>query len=110
MEFGSLNNLMMANAKSAAPKVGDGATILSWTDRFPATVVYVSKSGKTIHLQEDRADRTDSYGMSEMQVYTYTPDTTAPVKVARLTAKGWKILKGARVMVGRRERYHDFSF
>jgi len=110
-ETGSLVNLCMMNSKpNPTPKVGDGATILGWTDRHPATVVFVSPSGKTIHLQEDDYKRTDSNGMSECQSYLFTPNPKAPVQVARLTPKGWKIVKGSRVSVGRREKYHDFSF
>lgn len=109
-ETGSFTNLMMMNTKVTMPKVGDGATILQWTDRRAATVVFVSASGKTIHLQEDRSTRSDKNGMSECQEYVYTPDTNATVQVARLTPKGWKIVKGSRVMIGSRETYHDFSF
>jgi hypothetical protein len=110
MEFGSLNNLLMANSKPRTPQVGDGATLLSWTDRHPATVVWVSPSGKTIHVQEDDAVRSDDNGMSEVQSYTFTPNPNAAKKVARLTPKGWKILKGSRVLIGHREKYHDYSF
>lgn len=111
MEYGSLNNMLMANNKAnPTPKVGDGATILGWTDRHPATVVWVSESGKTIHIQEDDAKRTDSNGMSECQSYLFSPNPKAPVQVARLTPKGWKIVKGSRLLVGHREKYHDFSF
>lgn len=110
-EFGSLNNMLMANTRNVTtPKVGDGATILGWTDRHPATVVWVSENGKTIHLQEDDAKRTDSNGMSECQSYLFVPNPKAAVQVARLTPKGWKIVKGSRVRVGSREKYHDFSF
>ncbi len=109
-ETGSLTNLMMINSRSKTPEVGDGATLLSWTDRYPATVVWVSPSGKTIKLQEDRAIRTDSNGLSEEQSYRYEPNPDAPLQVARLTARGWKILKGNRVLVGYREKYHDYSF
>jgi hypothetical protein len=84
MEFGSFNNLMMANSKPVeTPKVGDGATILSWSDRTPATVVFVSENGKTIHIQEDNAVRTDSNGMSECQSYSFTANPSAPVQRAR---------------------------
>ncbi len=110
-ETGSFTNLCMMNSKpNPAPKVGDGATILGWTDRHPATVVFVSENGKTIHLQEDDAKRTDSNGMSECQSYLFVPNPKAPVQIARLTPKGWKIVKGSRVLVGHREKYHDFSF
>ncbi len=109
-ETGSLTNLLLSNTKPAVPKVGDGATLLCWTDRRAATVVFVSPSGKTIHLQEDIAERTDAHGMSECQSYTFTPDPTATVQVARLTKKGWKVVKGSRVIIGTRDKYYDYSF
>jgi len=110
-EFGSLNNMMGVGAgKKIVPEVGMGATILSWTDRTPATVVEVSESKRTIVLQEDDAKRTDQNGMSECQSYEYTPNSSAPRHTARLTKKGWKIVRGSRVALGRREMYHDFSF
>jgi len=108
--YGSLTNLSMAESKPTVPKVGDGATLLSWTDRFPATVVWVSPSGKTIHLQEDNAVRKDNYGMSEVQQYEFSPNPEAPIQVARLTKKGWKVLKGKQVLIGHRSRYYDYSF
>jgi hypothetical protein len=110
-EFGSLNNLMMSRQRTPpTPEVGMGATLLSWTDRYPATVVWVSPSGKTLHLQEDNAERVDDNGMSECQSYRFTPNPAAAVQVARLTAKGWKVVKGKRVLLGRREKYYDYSF
>jgi hypothetical protein len=100
----------MAESKPAVPKVGDGATLLSWTDRHPATVVWVSPSGKTIRLQADSAVRKDDNGMSEVQAYEFSPDPEGPVRTARLTKKGWKVSKGPAVLIGHREKYHDYSF
>ena len=111
MEHGSLNNMLMANSKpNKTPAVGDGATILGWTDRHPATVIEVSPSGKTIRIQEDDAERTDSNGMSEIQSYKFKANPKGAIHEVRLTKKGWKIVKGSRVLVGHREKYHDFSF
>lgn len=110
-EFGSLDNMMEAGVgRDIVPEVGMGATILSWTDRHPATVVEVGEDKKTFVLQQDNAKRTDKEGMSECQSYEYTPNPSAPRKTVRLTPKGWKIVGGHRVALGMRERYHDFSF
>ena len=108
--FGSFNNLVMAESKPAVPKVGDGATLLSWTDRYPATVIWVSPSGKTIHVQEDNAVRKDDNGMSEDQSYEFSPNPEAPIRTARLTTKGWKVTRGPSVLIGHRSKYHDYSF
>ena len=73
--------------------------------------MWVSPTGKTIHIQEDNAVRTDNLGMTDSgQTYTFTPNPDAPKKVVRLTPKGWKIVGGNRVLLGRRDKYHDFSF
>jgi hypothetical protein len=110
-QSGSLTNMLMANQKAPpSPTIGMGATILRYTDRAPATVVWVSPSGKTLHLQEDDAARVDANGMSECQTYTFTPNPAATVQVAHLTTKGWKIVKGSRIRLGDRDKYHDFSF
>lgn len=109
-ETGSMMNAIGMNTASKAPEIGDGVTILHWTDRTAATVVWVSKTGKTVHIQEDNAKRTDSNGMSECQTYEFTRNTDAVVMHARLTPKGWKIVKGNRILIGRRDAYYDYSF
>lgn len=109
-EHGSLTNHMLSRVASPTPKVGDGATLLHWTDREPATVIAVSASGKTITLREDKATRIDANGMSECQTYDYARDPDGATHTARLTKYGWKIPRGSRVLIGRREKYRDFSF
>lgn len=98
------------NTRSKAPEVGDGVTILHWSDRTAATIVWVSPTGKTVRLQEDNAKRTDTNGMSESQTYEFTRNTEATIQTARLTSKGWKITKGSRILIGHRSAYHDYSF
>jgi hypothetical protein len=107
---GNLINRIMERSKQPVPVVGMGVTLCLYSDRHPATVVRVSPTGKTAWVQEDNAKRTDSHGMSESQEYTFTPDPTAPVQRVNLTSKGWKVQNGPRVLFGRREKYHDFSF
>lgn len=97
------------------PHVGMGATRCYATDRYPFTVVAVSKSGRRITLQEDWSFRTDSNGMSECQEYRYEPNTFAPLVVASLRKDGrWVEVgqngKGSRFVLGSRRRYYDFSF
>ena len=70
---GSLQNLLMARGKvsqPAVPRVGDGATIVLWTDRIACTVIEV-KTPRKIVIQEDNAIRTDKNGMSKTQEYRY---------------------------------------
>ena len=73
MQHGSLQNHMIANAKSAEPTVGMGATEVMYSDRNPFTVIAVITPRKIV-VQEDTSTRTDSNGMSDCQSYTYSPN------------------------------------
>lgn len=70
-ETGSVMNCMMS-ANSSVPKVGEGATILLWTDRHAYTIVEVSPDLKKVKLQRCDSRRTDTNGMSESQEYDYS--------------------------------------
>lgn len=120
-ETNSLINHILSRMESEAPYVGMPATILLWTDRSPATVVEVTK--KYIVVQEDDATRIDNNGMSESQEYVYTPNPDAHrviyrknkfgqwVRCARNPETGRLIqAQGASLLLGTREKYHDFSF
>ena len=110
MQNGSLINQVLADTTPIIPKVGEGATILSWSDRRPATVIEVSADGKSIRIQECAYTRMDKNYESESQDYTYTDDPQGPIHHVSLTKDGWKIDKGNKVVVGKRERYFDYSF
>ncbi len=106
-ETGSLINHIESRFAQPTPEVGMGATILGWTDRYPATIVKVTPC--QVHVQEDFAVRTDSNGMSESQEYEYSPNPKAHVEIFRKTKRGWR--SGSRCLsIGRREKYYDFSF
>lgn len=116
MQTGSLVNLITGNSKNPNPTVGMGATVLMWTDRSPATVVEVSKSGKSVTIQSDNYRRTDTNGMSECQDYEYTPNPNGSKRVftlrknGRWVAEGSTMNAGERLSLGHRDRYYDFSF
>lgn len=116
MQTGSLVNLICGNSKNPTPTVGMGATILMWSDRSPATVVEVSKSGKSVTVQSDDYRRTDSNGMSECQSYEYiinpngSKRTFTLRKNGRWVAEGSSMSSGERLALGYKERYYDFSF
>jgi hypothetical protein len=98
-------------ARVLPPQVGDGCTILHWTDRDAGTVVYVSPSGKTVRVQVDTATRADKNGMSESQAYTYEPNPSGAVHTFRLGKRGWKSSgRGSGAAFGTRAAYHDYSF
>ena len=67
---GSLQNYLMGN-NATLPVVGEGATILSYTDRRCCEVISVSENGKRVVLEDYNAIRTDKNGMSEDQQYRY---------------------------------------
>ena len=106
-----------------AIQVGDGVTINMWSDRHAGTVVFVSKSGREVHVQQDNAKRTDKNGMSESQSYEYERNPNGRVtKYTLRTSKDWKgethyhyvtkgcsLKDGDKLTKGRRE-YFDYSF
>jgi hypothetical protein len=123
-QTGSLTNHVLSRAVIGQPHpvVGMAATILSWTDRHPATVVHVYANAQVIEVQEDRSFRTDSNGMSESQTYRYMRDPVGSKYHFRrdkngcwheviATSRGrWKKTGGMGLRIGEREEYRDFSF
>lgn len=114
MWTGSLVNLLVAKT-GKTPVVGDGATILYWTDRAPVTIIAVSASGREVTVQYDKATRTDNHGMSDAQSYTYERDPNGSTKKFTLRKNGRWVVKGGdmnstALSIGRREKYHDYSF
>jgi hypothetical protein len=106
-----------------APYVGMPATLLSWTDRDPATVIEVNMSKRYIVVQDDDYERVDSNGLSESQEYKYTPNPDAPKRIFRKDKKGQWVqhfvnpetkrlvqARGCGLRLGEREKYYDFSF
>lgn len=111
-ETGSVMNAIMSRMDWNTPQIGMGATLLFYTDRKPATVIAISKSGKTVTLQEDTATRIDENGMSDNQHYEYSPDPNGRIfKARQRKGKGWRVCgEGTGVTFGRREKYFDYSF
>jgi hypothetical protein len=98
------------------PKVGDGVTLCSWSDCDPATIVEVSPSGKTIHVQDDRAEVVSGFGFNGTAKYEYAPDYEGQVTVFTLRKNGLWIQKGQPMKGGRRcsvagrRKYRDPHF
>lgn len=124
IDTGSLTNYLIADVVAGELEVGAGATVLSWTDRFPATVIKVEEKGKSVYVtvQYDKYKRIDLNGMSESQSYEYTRDPEGATRVFRSTnGKGWVAVRkneetgrmvkcSGGLVIGYREHYHDFSF
>jgi hypothetical protein len=103
------------------------ATITGWSDRYPATVVEIIRKGTTtmVTVCEDDAKRIDKNGMSESQEYEFTfnpdgrlwhfkqtaPDTPWKQVSFNRDTKRWILSKcGNGLILGRRNKYFDFSF
>jgi len=116
VKTGSLVNSIMDNSSAPVPTVGMGATILLWTDRRAATIVWVSTTGAALDVKEDTATRTDSYGMSDAQQYEYAPNPDAArVRYTRRRNGKWvregeTMRGGLGLLIGVRNQYHDYSF
>lgn len=110
----SVTNAILAFSRQPKPEVGMGATIVMYTDLYPATIVEVTHSSVTI--QEDVATRTDKNGLSESQDYTYTTNPKARREVfslrdtGRYVKRGQPTNGGTHLVIGTREQYVDPSF
>ena len=122
-QTGSYINHFMSQSVSKDPQIGDGATILCWTDRNPATVVFIDQIKNIVGVTCDSYRRIDSNGMSEDQEYEYTSNPNGFVKYFRKSKGGeyfpvvlnektlrWNKSSGSGLVIGRREKYYDFSF
>ena len=113
-QTGSLINLVISGAAMARPEVGMGATQLCWSDRHACTITEVSTSGKRIGVVRDIATRTDKEGMSDCQSYEFAPGAGFPEFYTLRKNGAWvregDSMKGARLTVGKRSEYHDYSF
>ena len=128
-QTGSLVNHLHSRATigQPEPKVGMGVTMLCWTDRHPGTIFRVFTLGKKnpatcVEVRSDKYQRTDANGMSESQDYTYTTTPSGAKSFYRQEADGswqevreneskrWVKAGGKGLVIGKREKYHDFSF
>lgn len=126
MRFGSLNNALLAGSTPAtladgtlterAPKVGEGATILLWSDRHAGTVVEVAVHGRgarartRVTVQEDRVTAWSEGGYGQ----TFAPNPDGARWTFEQRPNGaWAEVgtrgRGAGMQPGRRDAYHDRS-
>ena len=85
--------------------LGGPATLVYHTDRKAATIVKLTPWYVTV--QEDKATRTDSNGMSDSQSYRY--DKNPDGRTHRFHKATMK-RGGVRLVLGVRDHYHDYSF
>ena len=118
-ETGSLMNHMMSSS-SRQPKVGEGATILGWTDRKAYEVISVSKDGKEVVLQRYSPRRADDRGMTDAQEYIYDTLIESYLTLRFRYGRWYEKYEGeegekpfyckAHVIFGEKMEYYDYSF
>ena len=129
-ETGSLVNHLYSGSANPKPAIGMGVTLLAWSDRRPGTVRKVTELACKawdfeIEVTEDDATRIDSNGMSEAQEWEYAvredgyrqlfrrERATGKWYEGRINGETHKFnrIGGANcILIGRREKYYDFSF
>ena len=111
------------------PQIGDGATLHGYSDRKAATVIKISKSGKTVWVQEDKAKLLNGAGSGEpdalefepggfvghtsgTQRWDCKPNPEGAVYRAFLRKNGnWRITSsGMRATFAGRHHHYDFNF
>ena len=121
---GSLVNHIYSRSTTKEPiTIGMGCTLLSWSDRHPATVIDIFTKGKFsyVAVQDDDAKRIDTNGISESQDYEYTRNPNGAIRYFRLKNDTWESVyidpdtnrfkKGCgSICFGIREEYYDYSF
>lgn len=108
MTYGTLTNLVYAEDKSPAPKIGDGATLICWSDRHAYTIVDVKKT--YILATRDNVERTDRNYQEGPQEYSYQTDPEAVPERANLRKDGNYYIGDQALKVGYRNEYEDPYF
>lgn len=110
-------NRFMGTDPNYMPQIGDGATILMWSDRRPGMVVQVSKSGNSVHVAGVSYKRIDNNGpFTESQEYEFGTEAKGPGVEYTKRRNGQYVLKGddmkngQRVMLGYMDAYTDPTF
>jgi len=103
--------------KDIIPLIGMGATVCYITDRYGATVVRVSDSGKTCWVQVDNATPAIEHDYYGVQKWNHTPNADAIIIRFARNAKGCWLEYGDSgrfgktvLILGQRDSYRDPSF
>jgi len=101
---------------NGTPQVGDGATHGFGSDCYPATVIKVSASGKTIWIQDDThtcVKPATAYGWDDAE-FTFSRNLDGQVYKATLRKDGRyrrvKCSRGGTISIGHRRYYQDPHF
>ena len=108
-------------------KVGDGATVLCFSDRHAYTITRI-ESKRLIHIQRDKAKLLNGINSGEpdalhsepggfcghtsgVQRYEYTRSPGSVIKRATLRKDGkWRLSNDVREIVAGRDEHYDFNF
>ena len=99
-------------------KVGDGATMVYYSDRHACTIIEIADNGSYIKVQKDKATRIDNNGMSDCQDYEFERDPKGAVYTFKRTRKDKSVYTGngkyydwdVKLSFGARIEYYDYSF
>lgn len=95
------------------PVVGMGATIMMYSDRVAATIIYVSPSARKIIIQKDKAKALHEGRCDSGQRWQLDRDPAGEKIEVRLNKDGkWRESGYYRtpVVVGKRIHYYDYGF
>lgn len=114
--------------KKLQPTIGMGATEIWYSDRKAGTIIAVSKNGKRITWQQDKATLKTGYkpefvpgGFSAICTnnhnldYDYELDPAGRIEIYSLRKNGYWIKQGdspsgRRLSIGHRSEYYDYNF
>ena len=103
------------NTMPIKPEIGMGATWNSGSDCYPCTIIAMSKSGKTVTLQDDECKVISGHQDDGTACYEYSRCPNGRIQGATMRKDGGYRLKGfskgyGYVNIGIRRRYYDPSF
>ena len=108
--YGNLTNRIMETGK-AEPKIGDGATLLMWSDRRAYTIIDVAyfHTGKRAGQPSKVTLQRDTVSWRRGQAVGYAPNPDGAIVVAKIDKFGHFQAPGGAVLIGERDEYDDPS-
>lgn len=92
------------------PVVGMGATLCVGSDRYPYTIVAVSKSGKSFTMQADNVTSVSGTFQQGNVVSKFEPNLNGPTVKVRFNHLGRWVSGGTTIRIGGRDYYLDPHF
>jgi len=97
------------------PEVGMGVTYGYGSDRYPATIIEISKNGKQITIQDDTAVPGENFDYYGNQNYSITQNPNGSTRTYTFRKRGIWVQKGSAraigfLTIGSRDKYSDPSF